>query len=220
MGWLHNEEEWLSLHLIFTLLTTRMHLRGHTWVFFTTPPPPRHNIHLPLLPICGRVSGWVPTLHAKPHSEAVKMKWISSLAARGGCVLRDTPWQERAHNSGGTHVHKYNILLAACTVGQSQPTCSHSFPRITAAVFKLGSSSLRLWEESIWMSPPFGGFTPSTSEEVSESSSFWRVLVISLEMLEVMEVHFSVHGAELFFVISCLRKMLIFPTTFAFPELH
>lgn len=176
MGWLHNEEEWLSLHLIFTLLTTRMHLRGHIcFVFF---PPPRHNIHLPLLPICGRVSGWVPALHAKPHSEAVKMKWISSLAARGGCVLRDTPWQERTHKKT-LEEHTFTTTIYSWPRAQSVTHSQHAVIHFPESLL-LSSNGGRVHSayESIWMSPPFWGIQPSTSEEVTESSeftSFWLV---------------------------------------------
>lgn len=67
MGWLGDEGGVTIPASHFTLLTTRMHSRGHIFVFF---PPARHNIYLSRLHICGRVSGWMPGL----HSEAVKMK--------------------------------------------------------------------------------------------------------------------------------------------------
>lgn len=79
---------------------------NHEDAFERTHFHPPSIISISLLHNCGRVSGWMPALHAKPHSEAVKMKWISSLAERGGCVLRDTPWQQ-----SDSHTRSYGKFI-------------------------------------------------------------------------------------------------------------
>lgn len=56
----------------FTLLATRMHSKGHVWLYLS---PSSSNLSLSVSYLW-RFGGWMPAWRVKPHSRAVKMEWM------------------------------------------------------------------------------------------------------------------------------------------------